>query len=256
MWPVLKMPFFLTWTCCGQASHRLCWPRPNLWNSSRGTVAESVPVCLEDLLEDQAEFLIIPRHQELLGDRARDCDISVSIEKTGLEGRGQCTLSYVLFRCVWKPVCMCFSGMLSLGRYFPGRAAGRCWSLYQGHMCEGRDKLPAAGAFGHLLSCLRVPHIALKVSWHLCWQQDTFQVLCRGFGTLKPPLPSPVRSLTDPAATTTPLFLSCDIFNSCIFIVQATDSGFLPRMQRGRDWAPLPATAPALHQSVLQYQMQ
>ncbi|XP_029684056.1 BLOC-2 complex member HPS3 isoform X1 [Takifugu rubripes] len=52
----------------------------------------------EDLLEDQAEFLIIPRHQELLGDRARDCDISVSIEKTGLEGRGQCTLSYVLFR--------------------------------------------------------------------------------------------------------------------------------------------------------------
>lgn len=68
---------------------------------------------------------------------------------------------------------MCFSGMLSLGRYFHCRAAGRCWSLYQGHMCEGRDRFLAAGAFGHLVPCLRVPHIALKVSWHLCRQQDT-----------------------------------------------------------------------------------
>lgn len=253
MWPVLKMPFFHTWTCCGQAWHRVSWPFPNLWNLSRRTVAESVRVSLEELLEEQAEFQIIPRRQELLGDRARDCDISISIEKTGLEGRGQCTLSYVLFRCVWKPVCMCFSGMLSLGCYFLCRAVGRCWSLYQGHMCEGRDKLPAAGAFGHLASCLRVPHITLKVSWHLC-RQDTFQVLEPW--TKNPPLPSPVQSITDWAATTTPLFLSCDIFNWCIFIVQATDSRFLPRMQCGRDSAPLPATAPALHQSVLQYQMQ
>ncbi|XP_047444103.1 Hermansky-Pudlak syndrome 3 protein isoform X2 [Mugil cephalus] len=51
-----------------------------------------------DYLEDQADFLLIPRHQELLGDRAKDCDIPVSIEKTGLEERGQYTLSYILFR--------------------------------------------------------------------------------------------------------------------------------------------------------------
>ncbi|XP_028260044.1 BLOC-2 complex member HPS3 isoform X2 [Parambassis ranga] len=51
-----------------------------------------------DYLEDQVDFLLIPRHQELLGDRAKDCDIPVSIEKTGLVDRGQYTLSYVLFR--------------------------------------------------------------------------------------------------------------------------------------------------------------
>ncbi|GAA6219560.1 Hermansky-Pudlak syndrome 3 protein [Lates japonicus] len=51
-----------------------------------------------DHLEDQSDFLLIPRHQELLGDRAKDCDIPVSIEKTGLEDKGQYTLSYVLFR--------------------------------------------------------------------------------------------------------------------------------------------------------------
>lgn len=54
----------------------------------------------EDPLEDQADFLFVPRHLELLGDQAKDCDITVSIEKTGLEDRGQYTLSYVLFRCV------------------------------------------------------------------------------------------------------------------------------------------------------------
>ncbi|XP_053178915.1 Hermansky-Pudlak syndrome 3 protein [Scomber japonicus] len=51
-----------------------------------------------DYLEDQADFLLLPKHGELLGDRAKDCDIPVSIEKTGLEDRGQYTLSYVLFR--------------------------------------------------------------------------------------------------------------------------------------------------------------
>ncbi|XP_063357215.1 Hermansky-Pudlak syndrome 3 protein isoform X2 [Pelmatolapia mariae] len=51
-----------------------------------------------EYLEDQADFLVVPRHQELLGDRAKDCDISVSIEKTGLEEGGQYALSYVLFR--------------------------------------------------------------------------------------------------------------------------------------------------------------
>ncbi|XP_029987900.1 BLOC-2 complex member HPS3 isoform X2 [Sphaeramia orbicularis] len=51
-----------------------------------------------DDVEDQSDFLFLPRNQELLGDRAKNCDISVSIEKTGLEDRGQYTLSYVLFR--------------------------------------------------------------------------------------------------------------------------------------------------------------
>ncbi|XP_034558099.1 Hermansky-Pudlak syndrome 3 protein isoform X2 [Notolabrus celidotus] len=48
--------------------------------------------------EDQADFLVLSIHQELLGDRAKECDIPVSIEKTGLEDRGQYTLKYVLFR--------------------------------------------------------------------------------------------------------------------------------------------------------------
>ncbi|XP_070817832.1 BLOC-2 complex member HPS3 isoform X2 [Chaetodon trifascialis] len=51
-----------------------------------------------DHLEDHSDFLVLQRHQELLGDRAKDCDIPVSIEKTGLEDKGQYTLSYVLFR--------------------------------------------------------------------------------------------------------------------------------------------------------------
>ncbi|XP_022053626.2 Hermansky-Pudlak syndrome 3 protein isoform X1 [Acanthochromis polyacanthus] len=51
-----------------------------------------------DYLEDDIDFLLIPRHVELLGDRAKDCDIPVSIEKTGLEDREQYALSYVLFR--------------------------------------------------------------------------------------------------------------------------------------------------------------
>ncbi|KAL3047067.1 hypothetical protein OYC64_021319 [Pagothenia borchgrevinki] len=50
-------------------------------------------------IDDQADFMVLPRHQELLGDVAKDCDIPVSIENTGLEdGKGQYTLSYVLFR--------------------------------------------------------------------------------------------------------------------------------------------------------------
>ncbi|XP_059197814.1 Hermansky-Pudlak syndrome 3 protein isoform X2 [Centropristis striata] len=66
----------------------------------------SEPITLEESsetkknhLEDQVDFLMLPRHQELLGDRAKDCDIPVNIEKTGLEdSTGQYTLSYVLFR--------------------------------------------------------------------------------------------------------------------------------------------------------------
>ncbi|XP_071400715.1 BLOC-2 complex member HPS3 [Centroberyx affinis] len=44
------------------------------------------------------DFLLLPRHQELLGDRAKDCGLSVTMEKTGLEDRGQYTVSYVLYR--------------------------------------------------------------------------------------------------------------------------------------------------------------
>ncbi|CAJ1061047.1 Hermansky-Pudlak syndrome 3 protein isoform X3 [Xyrichtys novacula] len=48
--------------------------------------------------EDPTDFLVVSIHQELLGDRAKDCEIPVSIEKTGLEDRGQYSLTYVLFR--------------------------------------------------------------------------------------------------------------------------------------------------------------
>ncbi|XP_030584282.1 BLOC-2 complex member HPS3 isoform X2 [Archocentrus centrarchus] len=51
-----------------------------------------------DYLEDQGDFLLVPRHQELLGDRAKDGGIPVSIENTGLEDGGRYELSYVLFR--------------------------------------------------------------------------------------------------------------------------------------------------------------
>ncbi|XP_074523944.1 BLOC-2 complex member HPS3 isoform X2 [Halichoeres trimaculatus] len=60
------------------------------------TLDESVDTT--DPTEDQTDFLVLSIHQELLGDRAKDCDIPVSIEKTGLEDRGQYALTYVLFR--------------------------------------------------------------------------------------------------------------------------------------------------------------
>uniref|UniRef100_A0A665TRI0 HPS3 biogenesis of lysosomal organelles complex 2 subunit 1 n=1 Tax=Echeneis naucrates TaxID=173247 RepID=A0A665TRI0_ECHNA len=67
-------------------------------SESKATDESSDTTESEDHLEDQADFLFIPKHQELLGDRAKDCDIPVSIEKTGLEDKRQYTLSYVLFR--------------------------------------------------------------------------------------------------------------------------------------------------------------
>ncbi|XP_059922179.1 Hermansky-Pudlak syndrome 3 protein isoform X3 [Gadus macrocephalus] len=48
--------------------------------------------------EDPGDFLVLQRHQELLGERARDCGVSVTIEKTGMEETGQYTLSFVLYR--------------------------------------------------------------------------------------------------------------------------------------------------------------
>ncbi|XP_041862179.1 Hermansky-Pudlak syndrome 3 protein isoform X2 [Melanotaenia boesemani] len=62
------------------------------------TIDPSSETSKNDFLEEQGDFLLVPRHQELLGNRAKDCDIPVSIEKTGLEDRGQYTLSYILFR--------------------------------------------------------------------------------------------------------------------------------------------------------------
>ncbi|XP_015247536.1 PREDICTED: Hermansky-Pudlak syndrome 3 protein isoform X2 [Cyprinodon variegatus] len=51
-----------------------------------------------DHQEDQVDFLLIPKHQELLGDRAKECDIPINIEQTGMEESRHYTLSYVLFR--------------------------------------------------------------------------------------------------------------------------------------------------------------
>uniref|UniRef100_A0A3B3XR48 BLOC-2 complex member HPS3 N-terminal domain-containing protein n=1 Tax=Poecilia mexicana TaxID=48701 RepID=A0A3B3XR48_9TELE len=59
---------------------------------------DSVFVCLEDYPEEQSDFLLVPKHQELLGDRAGACDVPVSVEQTGLEDRRRYTLSYLLFR--------------------------------------------------------------------------------------------------------------------------------------------------------------
>ncbi|KAM3876039.1 BLOC-2 complex member HPS3 [Diretmus argenteus] len=49
-------------------------------------------------VDELADFQLLPRHQELLGNQARDCGLSVTMERTGLEDRGQYTLTYVLYR--------------------------------------------------------------------------------------------------------------------------------------------------------------
>ncbi|XP_027146173.1 BLOC-2 complex member HPS3 isoform X3 [Larimichthys crocea] len=67
-------------------------------SSETKIMEESSDTNKADHLEDQTDFLVLQRNQELLGDRAKDCDIPVNIEKTGLEDIGQYTLSYVLFR--------------------------------------------------------------------------------------------------------------------------------------------------------------
>lgn len=51
-----------------------------------------------DDAEEQTDFFVLPRHLELLGDRATACDIPISVERTGLEDGGHCTVSYVLFK--------------------------------------------------------------------------------------------------------------------------------------------------------------
>uniref|UniRef100_A0A1A7W9Q6 Hermansky-Pudlak syndrome 3 n=1 Tax=Iconisemion striatum TaxID=60296 RepID=A0A1A7W9Q6_9TELE len=67
--------------------------------TSEPTMQESSDAHLSaDYLEDQSDFLMVPRHQELLGNRAKDCDMEVAIENTGLEDGRRYTKSYVLFR--------------------------------------------------------------------------------------------------------------------------------------------------------------
>lgn len=70
----------------------------------------------DEQLEEHSDFLVVPRHQELLGDRAKECDIHVSMEKTSLEDGRHYLLSYVLFRCVCSPVYFPFliSAMMSV----------------------------------------------------------------------------------------------------------------------------------------------
>lgn len=49
---------------------------------------------------DQEDFFMFPRHQELLGERARDCGLVVTLEYTGMEAeaRENMTISYLLYR--------------------------------------------------------------------------------------------------------------------------------------------------------------
>lgn len=93
--------------CATKQEHLLIWGGGHLQVLEKSIITLlfgsdlcNLCLCAEDLLEDQSDFLVVPRNQELLGDQAKHCDISVSIEKTGLEDRKQYTLSYVLFRCV------------------------------------------------------------------------------------------------------------------------------------------------------------
>ncbi|XP_061739813.1 Hermansky-Pudlak syndrome 3 protein isoform X2 [Nerophis ophidion] len=59
---------------------------------------ESLEAPRNDQADDQTDFLLIPRHQELLGERAKDCNVPITMEKTGLEDGGRNSFSYVLFR--------------------------------------------------------------------------------------------------------------------------------------------------------------
>ena len=56
---------------------------------------------------------MFPRHQELLGDRARDCGLVVTLEYTGMEAetRGIFTISYLLYRSVCVCVYVCVKEM-------------------------------------------------------------------------------------------------------------------------------------------------
>lgn len=70
-----------------------------LENSCEVTAAKETPNELaSDDAEEQTDFFVLPRHLELLGDRAKSCDIPVCIEKTGLEDKRHYTVSYVLFK--------------------------------------------------------------------------------------------------------------------------------------------------------------
>ncbi|KAM8883472.1 BLOC-2 complex member HPS3 isoform 2-T2 [Synchiropus picturatus] len=64
--------------------------------SSIGPVRSEEPA--ETHGQGEEDFLLIHRHQELLGDAAEECGVSISVESTSLEEREQHTLSYLLYR--------------------------------------------------------------------------------------------------------------------------------------------------------------
>ncbi|XP_053718456.1 Hermansky-Pudlak syndrome 3 protein isoform X2 [Synchiropus splendidus] len=64
--------------------------------SSIGPVRTEEPA--ETHGQGEEDFLLIHRHQELLGDAAEECGVSISVESTSLEEREQHTLSYLLYR--------------------------------------------------------------------------------------------------------------------------------------------------------------
>lgn len=51
-------------------------------------------------LHAQEDFFLFPKHQEMLGNEAKECGISLVLEWTGMEAesRGDMSVVYVLFR--------------------------------------------------------------------------------------------------------------------------------------------------------------
>uniref|UniRef100_A0A8C8H7Z9 Hermansky-Pudlak syndrome 3 protein n=1 Tax=Oncorhynchus tshawytscha TaxID=74940 RepID=A0A8C8H7Z9_ONCTS len=93
---------------------------------------------------DQDDFFIFPKHQELLGDRAKDCGVKVSLEWTGMESeaRGILAITYILYRCVREvcaeggrgvePTCVfCFFSLPNTGYVYSVRGGVEMVSVYQ-----------------------------------------------------------------------------------------------------------------------------
>ncbi len=51
-------------------------------------------------LREQEDFFLFPKHQEMLGNEAQECGVSLVLEWTGMEAesRGDMSVDYVLFR--------------------------------------------------------------------------------------------------------------------------------------------------------------
>lgn len=50
------------------------------------------------------DFFVFPKHLEMLGDKAKDCGVSLSLEWTGMEAEasGNMGVTYLLYRCKKK----------------------------------------------------------------------------------------------------------------------------------------------------------